>query len=127
MVLSRFVILVASLSASSIACHPTTPEPVTADPGGQLSIRVINRNRIDVVVYVSHDSIRSRLGVATASATTQFNFPLRLLGAGHEYRLLGHPVGMRLTITTESLFGQDGDEVTWQLEDRFAQSSVVVH
>jgi hypothetical protein len=124
--LTRFMIL-ASLSASLIACHPNTPEPALPDPGGELSIRVINRNRIDVTVYVSHDSMKTRLGIATASATTQFRFPLRLLGAGHEYRLVGHPLGMRITLSTESLFGQDGDEVTWQLEDRFAQSTVVVH
>jgi len=124
--LSRFTIL-ASLSASLIACHPRTPEPALADPGGELSIRVINRNRIDVIVYVSHDSMKNRLGIATASATTQFRCPLRLLGAGREYHLEGHPLGMRMTLSTESLFGQDGDEVTWQLEDRFAQSTVVVH
>ena len=79
------------------------------------------------MVYVSHDGIRNRLGLATASASTQFTLPLRILGAGHEYRLIGDPLGVRIVVTTETLFGQAGDEVIWQLEDSFARSTVVVH
>jgi hypothetical protein len=101
-------------------------DPVLED-AGEISIHVINRNRIDVEVYVAHDGIRNRLGLAVAARTTDFTVPLRLLGAGHQYQLLGHPLGVRIAITTESLFGQAGDEVTWQLEDSFARSTVVVH
>ena len=79
------------------------------------------------MVYVAHDGIRSRLGLATASTTTDFALPLRTLGAGHEYRLVGDPLGVRVVLTTETLFGQPGDEVIWQLEDNFSRSSVVVH
>jgi hypothetical protein len=79
------------------------------------------------MVYVAHDGIRNRLGLAIASTTTEFTVPLGILGAGHEYRLLGDPIGLRATISTETLFGQSGDEVTWQLEDSFARSTVVVH
>jgi hypothetical protein len=32
-----------------------------------------------------------------------------------------------MSLSTETLFGQPGDDVTWQLEDQFAQSTVVVH
>jgi hypothetical protein len=100
--------------------------PVVED-AGQISIHVVNRNRIDVMVYVSHEGIRNRLGLAVASTTTEFMVPLRTLGAGREYRLVGDPLGVRILITTETLFGQPGDEVTWQLEDSFARSTVVVH
>jgi hypothetical protein len=124
---SRFVILFMSMTASSIACHPKIPEQSLGDPQGEVSVRVINRNRIDVMVYVSHDGIRNRLGLATASTTTDFTLPLRMLGAGHEYRLIGDPLGVRIVITTETLTARDGDEVTWSLEDSFARSTVVVH
>jgi hypothetical protein len=100
--------------------------PVVED-AGEISVHVINRNRIDVEVYLAHDGIRNRLGLAVASTTTDFTIPLRILGAGHEYRLVGDPLGLRIAITTEPLFGQPGDEVTWQLEDSFARSTVVVH
>ena len=94
---------------------------------GVVSIRVVNRNRIDVEVAVYYNGIRNRLGLAVASSTTDFTLPIRTLGAGREYRLYGYPVGMRIVVTTETLHAVDGDEVTWSLEDSFARSTVVVH
>jgi hypothetical protein len=127
-VLRRYAIPLTVAALSLAACHPTPSamNPVVED-AGEISVHVINRNRIDVEVYLSHDGIRNRLGLAVASTTTDFTIPLRILGAGHEYRLVGDPLGLRIAITTESLFGQPGDEVTWQLEDSFARSTVVVH
>jgi hypothetical protein len=110
------------------SCHPTLPSPGPVEEvPGEISIHVVNRNRIDVMVYLSHDGIRNRLGLATASTTTDFTLPLRMLGAGREYRLIGDPLGVRVVITTETLFARTGDEVTWSLEDSFARSTVVVH
>jgi hypothetical protein len=125
----RNAILLGATALSCLACHPTpSTANRVAEPGGEITVHVVNRNRIDVRVYVSHHGgIRSRLGLAVAFTTTDFTVPLRLLGAGHEYRLLGDPLGLRISLTTETLFGQAGDDVTWQLEDQFAQSTVVVH
>jgi len=109
------------------ACHPTPPPGAVEESWGVVSLRVVNRNRIDVEVTVFHDGIRNRLGLAVASSTTDFSVPIRTLGAGREYRLYGYPVGMRIVVTTEILHAQDGDEVTWSLEDSFARSTVVVH
>jgi hypothetical protein len=121
-------IVVGLIALASASCHPQPPELGSVDDTtGTISIHVVNRNRIDVMVYVSHDGIRNRLGLATASTTTDFALPLRTLGAGHEYKLVGDPLGVRIVITTETLVGQPGDEVTWSLEDSFARSSVVVH
>lgn len=109
------------------ACHPTRPPGAAEETWGLVSLRVVNRNRIDVEVSVDHNGIRNRLGLAVASSTTDFTLPIRTLGAGREYRLYGYPVGMRIVVTTETLHAQDGDEVTWSLEDSFARSTVVVH
>ncbi len=127
-VFRRYAILLNMAAMSVAACHPTPSamSPLVED-AGEISIHVVNRNRIDVMVYVSHEGIRNRLGLAVASTTTEFMVPLRILGAGREYRLVGDPLGVRILITTETLFGQSGDEVTWQLEDSFARSTVVVH
>ena len=110
-------------------CHQQAPsDQPLLDPNAEaISIKVINRNRLDAQIYLSHDSHRDRLGLAVASTTTEFSVPLRVFGAGREYRLIGEPVGMHIGITTETLHAQPGDEVTWQLEDSFARSSVVVH
>ena len=120
--------ILGTTALSSLSCHQQPPATVSVEEApAEISIRVVNRNRIDVMVYVSHDGIRNRLGLATASTITDFTLPLRMLGAGHEYRLIGDPLGVRIVITTETLFGQPGDEVIWQLEDSFARSTVVVH
>jgi hypothetical protein len=125
----RSAILLGATAWACLSCHPTpsTANPVV-EPEGEITVHVVNRNRIDVRVYVSHHGgIRSRLGLAVAFTTTDFSVPIRLLGAGHEYRLLGDPLGLRISLSTETLYGQAGDDVTWQLEDQFAQSTVVVH
>jgi hypothetical protein len=124
---SGFTLIVAA--ALAIGCHQTqrSDEPLLDPNAETISIKVINRNRLDAEIYLAHDSRRDRLGLAVASTTTEFNVPLRVFGAGREYRLIGEPVGMHMGITTETLHAQPGDEVTWQLEDSFARSSVVVH
>ena len=128
MLFPRYAILLGATAFSCLACHPKLPAAGPVEqPSGEISIQVVNRNRIDVMVYVAHDGIRNRLGLATASTSTQFTLSLRTLGAGHEYRLIGDPLGVRIVITTETLFGQAGDEVIWSLEDSFARSTVVVH
>ena len=111
-----------------ISCHPQPNDQALLDPNAEtISIQVVNRNRVDVQLYIAHDSRRDRLGLAIASATTSFAVPLRVFGAGRDYRLVGEPVGMRIGITTETLHAQPGDEVIWSLEDSFARSTVVVH
>ncbi|HET9634479.1 MAG TPA: hypothetical protein VFP26_00995 [Gemmatimonadaceae bacterium] len=123
---ARSLIFAAMLVAG---CHQQQPsDQALLDPTAEaISIKVINRNRLDAEIYIAHDSHRDRLGLAIASTTTEFSVPLRVFGAGREYRLIGEPVGAHMGITTETLHAQPGDEVTWQLEDSFARSSVVVH
>ena len=79
------------------------------------------------MVYMEHDGMRTRLGLAIASTTTDFNLRLGVLGAGREYRLIADPIGMRINVTTEMLHALAGDEVTWSIEDSFARSTVIVH
>jgi hypothetical protein len=120
----------AALLASTIliSCHPQPSDQALLDPNAEtISIQVVNRNRVDVQLYIAHDSRRDRLGLAIASTTTSFAVPLRVFGAGRDYRLVGEPVGMRIGVTTETLHAQPGDEVIWSLEDSFARSTVVVH
>src|SRR5438552_19081197 len=103
----QYALIVGTTALSFLSCHPQPPATVSVEEApAEISIRVVNRNRIDVMVYVSHDGIRNRLGLATASTITDFTLPLRMLGAGHEYRLIGDLPGMRFVITTDSLLRQ---------------------
>jgi hypothetical protein len=111
-------------------CHTGTSVGAAAaasnTSGGALTLRVVNHNWLDVTVFVLQGTHRDRLGVATATATTEFHVPLRQLAAGGEYRLYGDPVGSRETVRSETLHAQDGDVVTWTIEDDFKRSSVEV-
>lgn len=109
-------------------CHPPHATPASVpDDAREISISIVNRNRLDVMVYVVHDGMRTRLGLAPASTTTDFNLTLRLFGAGKEYRLIADPIGLRIVVTSETLHAVAGDAVTWSLEDSFARSTVVFH
>lgn len=115
---------------TTVACHPGTSVGAAASAsslsGGTMTLRVVNHNWLDITVFVLQGTHRDRVGVATASATTSFEVPLRQLAAGAEYRLYGDPVGSRETVRSETLHAQDGDVVTWTIEDDLKRSSVEV-
>lgn len=111
------------------ACHQgRSIGAAAAEAGnaGSITIRVVNHAWLDVTVYLLQGTYRDRLGVATASSTSTFAIPLRTFSAGAEYRLYGDPVGSRQTVRSEPLHAQDGDVVTWTLEDDLARSSIDV-
>lgn len=121
----RQIAMVAAVSIS--ACHQAAPKIGEPLPSSEkISIQVENRNKLDVMIYVVHSGMQSRLGLATAFTTTAFELPLASLGSGADYRLLADPIGMRIVVTTETLHARTGDEVTWSLEDNFARSTVTV-
>ena len=122
-------VLVAIGFALGLACRhaPVGEDRAEAPlPDGELTIKVVNHGRLDVTIYVVHGSTRDRLGASTASLTTSFKFSIRRLGAGREYYLLGDPIGSSRTARTETLIAEDGELVTWTLEDDLRRSSVEV-
>jgi hypothetical protein len=90
------------------------------------TIKVVNNNRLDMVLYIVHDSHRERLGNATASTTSNFEFRLRRLGAGREFRLQADPIGSSTPVRTETFMARDAMIVTWTLETDLKRSSVTV-
>jgi hypothetical protein len=92
-----------------------------------MTFRIVNRNKLDVAVFVVHGGTRDRIGQATASTTTPFTYALRRLGAGREYYLLGDPVGaVGATVRSENLAASQGRLVIWTLEDDLKRSTVEV-
>lgn len=97
-----------------------------AGNAGAITVRVVNHAWLDITIYLLQGTHRDRIGIATASSTSTFQVSLRQLSAGAEYRLYGDPVGSRQTVRSEPLHAQDGDVVTWTLEDDLARSSIDV-
>ena len=123
-------LLTAALIAVS-ACHhaPAASPDDVSNPSfqGRIYVQVINRNVLDVEIYVRHGGQQNRVGLATAQTTTEFRIPISQLGAGAEYQLIGDPIGARINVYTETMHARANDVVVWSLEDSFSRSTVTVH
>lgn len=111
------------------ACHHAkhdgqpTPDEAPVD----VPLEVDNHNWLDVVIYVLHDGERSRVGIANASSQSSFVLPARMVGQGHELRLLGHPIGGEGGTLTETVTVQPGQYIEWTLESDLNRSAIGVY
>ena len=96
-------------------------------PEGEIALNITNHNYLDVVVYVLHDGLQTRVGTATGSSSTVFFLPTRLLGQGREIQLLGDPIGSTAYAITPTLVVQRGQYIEWTLETDLNRSSVGVY
>lgn len=102
---------------------------LSAEAGGSedVPLQVINRNWLDVTVYVIHDGQRTRVGVAGGSEQTAMVLPAHLLGVGRELQLYGDPIGSSERTVTEVLVVQPGQFIQWLLQPGLAHSTVGVY
>jgi|SRR5918995_5473899 hypothetical protein len=100
---------------------------VDADQSKDVPLQVINRNWLDVTIYVIHDGQRTRLGVAGGSDQTAMVLPSRLLGVGRELQLYGDPIGSSERAVTDVLVIQPGQFIQWLLEPGLDHSTVGVY
>jgi len=121
----RKLVFAFALIATTVACHRAQLIG-TSDEAGSVTVKVINSNKLDVVLYLVHDSYRERLGEVTAATTREFPVKFKTLGAGHEFQLLADPVGSLEPIRTETVHPLDGQLITWTLESDFARSHLQV-
>jgi len=99
---------------------------VVEGPEGEIALNVTNHNYLDVVVYVIHDGVRTRIGTVTGSSSTVFFLPGRLLGQGREIQLYGDAIGNDTYARTDILVVQRGQYIEWTLETDLQRSSVGV-
>jgi hypothetical protein len=102
------------------------PSPVIDAPEGEIALTVTNHNYLDVVIYVLHDGLQTRVGTVTGSSSTVFFLPVRLLGLGREIELYGDAIGNDAYARTERLVVQRGQYIEWTLETDLRRSSVGV-
>jgi hypothetical protein len=110
------------------------PQPEGGALEGEVALNVINHNYLDVVIYVLHHGVRTRVGTVTGSTSAVFLLPARLLGQGREIQLRGYPIGAKDTAFggqnyafTETLIVQQGQYIEWTLETDLHRSSVAVY
>jgi hypothetical protein len=100
--------------------------PAIDVPEGEIALSVTNHNYLDVVVYVLHDGLQTRVGTVTGSSSTVFFLPARLLGQAREIQLLGDAIGNDAYARTDILVVQRGQYIEWTLETDLRRSSVGV-
>jgi hypothetical protein len=100
--------------------------PAIDVPEGEIALSVTNHNYLDVVIYVLHDGVQTRVGTVTGSSSAVFFLPVRLLGVAREIRLLGDAIGNDAYASTEILVVQRGQYIEWTLETDLRRSSVGV-
>ena len=124
--------MLATLLVAAPACFvfnrgsKAAPSPAIDVPEGEIALSVTNHNYLDVVVYVLHDGLQTRVGTVTGSSSTVFFVPARLLGLGRELRLYGRAIGSDDYARTEMLLIQPGQYIEWTLETQLRRSSVGV-
>ena len=111
------------------ACHHANHEdqPTPDTTPVDVPLQIDNHNWLDVVIYVLHDGERSRVGIANASSQSSFVLPARMVGQGHELRLLGHPIGGAGGTVTETVTVQPGQYIEWTLENDLNDSAIGVY
>lgn len=131
MTLRRTRQLVVSLGVGIVftACHHGTSvgeRAANAGGSGAITLEVVNHSSLDIAVYFLQGAHRDRVGTAGATSTTEFHVLLRRLSSGLDYYLAGEPVGSRRSLRSEPLRAQDGDVVSWTIEEDLARSFVDV-
>ncbi len=106
--------------------NKVAPSPEIRVPEGEIALSVTNHNYLDVVIYVLHDGVQTRVGMVTGSSSTVLFLPVRLLGQGREIQLLGDAIGNDTYARTDILVVQAGQYIEWTLETDLRRSSVGV-
>ena len=129
----RWLLGVTLCLVSAIACghQQVTPAPApdatdVARPGESLLLEVENHNWSDIVVYVSHDGVVTRLGQVTGSTTTSLPLPPYLIGTLGVVRLGVRRIGGTDSYASEPISVRTGSTLRLTVESRVATSSVAV-
>jgi hypothetical protein len=123
------VVLLSGCAAHSHSATPPVAAPVSGDsvlPVESLVLEIENHNWSDIVVFVLHDGLTSRLAQVTAGRSVSVPLLPRQVGAMGTLRLAVHPIGGSSDYTSESLSLRTGNTIRLTVESRVAHSSVAV-
>jgi len=99
----------------------------TSPAESEISLQVESHHWSDIVVYLVNGSQSQRLGTVAGLSTIHFAFPYRQLATGGKVRLRAYPVGGGASFTSEDVFVQAGQGITWTLESDLARSTLSVY
>ena len=129
--------LTLSLAAGTIvgcAAHRRPPSPEASSssddagtrPFENLVLEIENHNWSDIVVFVLHDGLASRLTQVTAGRSVSVPLRPQHIGAMGTLRLAVHPIGGSSDYTSESVSLRTGNTVRLTVESSVGRSSIAV-
>ena len=126
---SCLAVLSALAVTSCSRSHPPAADPtvVAVEPPVQsLILEVENHNWSDIVVFVTHDGVNSRLSQVTANKNMKLPIPPHLVGSQGIVRLSVRRIGGNDSFASEPLSVRTGSTVRLSVESRLSGSSVAV-
>lgn len=125
--LVRRVLWGVTLAAGIAGCrHRGTEAPAPADRDAAVIVEVENHYYGDVVIYLARGGQRQRLGMVTALSTAEFKFPWRQLSLTGTSRLVASPIAGARSYSSDPLYVQPGQSISWTLESDLGRSSLSV-
>lgn len=94
------------------ACGGSGKAPHQAPAPDATTVRVENRNWLDMTIYVVRGGQRIRLGVVTGNSTRVLKIPRGIVFGTTPLRFLADPVGARRTPISQEIQVREGDQVT---------------
>lgn len=105
----RYVALFAVLMVA--ACGPASRQAKGPETP-QTTVRVENRNFMDMNVFVVRSGQRIRLGMVPGNSTRVLTIPQTLIFGSTPLRFLADPIGSRQTPISDDIMVRAGDQVT---------------
>lgn len=105
-----FVVL-CQLSSCASTSQSTAQNTKQQSPP-ETTVRVDNRNLLDMTIYVLENSQRIRLGTVTSLSTSVFKIPNDLVPAITTLRFLADPIGGMEAPISEEITVAPGEQVT---------------
>ncbi len=122
---SSLAALAGLVTLTALACSGRSPREI--DPAARFersTIRVLNRNHLDVRIFIEQGGQRVALGYVGSNEELERPIPTVLLGTRDQIRLIADPVGSRAVVFTPPLYVAYGQHIEWRLEENFNLSSV---
>jgi hypothetical protein len=113
-------------SRPEAAPQPATESPDTAPPVESVVLEVENHNWSDIVVYLSHDGVTTRVALVTAVSRTSVPLPSHLFGSLGVVRLAVRRIGGNDSYASEPISVRTGNTLRLTVESRVSTSSVAV-
>ncbi|MHB1863537.1 MAG: hypothetical protein ACYCVL_11255 [Gemmatimonadaceae bacterium] len=109
-----------------LAGGPSTDLALIDPDSSTVTFAIDNRNWTDVVVWLAHDGLKSRLGTIRSANVQTFQVPTAWTGRSRALQLVAHAIGAPDDFTSETFSVQLGQTVTWMLQVELSRSSLSI-